>query len=390
MKITMCIIAAASLGLATAAIAQHAPAIVGQDKPSRVIQGEQIAAMPQPVPDLQDAKKAPTLTIGDKAPKPRVQKILKGNTDFDGFTPGKVTVMEFWATWCGPCKTGMPHLSELQKEYQDRGVDIIGVSNEKLALVESFIAKPQWDKKTNYTIAVDQDGATNNAYMKAAKRNGIPCAFVVDGEGRVAWIGHPMSMDEPLKKIVAGDWDRDKFRGDYERSQKAGRMMSDVRRAMRNAQSSKNYGPAMKMLNAAIAEMPDDVNLKMMKFQTMVGPMNDPEGYQTGWAILKANRDNAMMMNAIAWYTLDDAAVTDRDYEFAMAAAKAGEAASGGSNPAILDTLARAYYEMGDFDMAVKVQKKAVEKSDDDAMGQSIREQLQKYEAAAKSGRKTA
>jgi hypothetical protein len=45
---------------------------------------------------------------------------------------------------------------------------------------------------------------------------------------------------------------------------------------------------------------------------------------------------------------------------------------------------------MGDFDMAVKVQKKAVEKAGDDAMGESIRTQLEKYEAAAKAGRKTA
>ncbi len=390
MKISMYIIAAASLAFAAGAIAQHAPAIVGQEKPSRAIEGEQIAAMPQPVPEAQDAKKPRTLTIGDSAPRPNVQKILKGNTDFDGFTPGKVTVMEFWATWCGPCKAGMPHLSELQKEYKEQGVDIIGVSNEKLAVVESFIEQPQWDKKTGYTIAVDRDGATNAAYMKAAKRNGIPCAFVVDGEGKVAWIGHPMSMDEPLKKIVAGKWDRDKFRGDYEKSQQAGRMMTEVRRSMRNASRSGDYREAMKLLDAAIAKMPDDPGLQMMKFQTMIGPMNDPEGYQTGWAILKANRDNAMMMNAIAWYTLDDAAVSDRDYEFAMAAAKAAEAASGGTNAAILDTLARAYYEMGDFDMAVKVQKKAVEKSDDDAMGASIREQLEKYQAAAKAGRKTA
>ena len=284
----------------------------------------------------------------------------------------------------------MPHLSELQKEYQDQGVDIIGVSNEKLAVVESFIKQPQWDKKTGYTIAVDRDGATSNAFMKAAKRNGIPCAFVVDGEGKVAWIGHPMSMDEPLKKIVAGKWDRDKFRDDYEKSQQAARMMTEIRRTMRNASRSGDYREAMKVLDAAIAELPDDANLQMMKFQTMIGPMNDPEGYQTGWAILKANRDNAMMMNSIAWYTLDDAAVSDRDYEFAMAAAKAAEAASGGTDAAILDTLARAYYEMGDFDMAVKVQKKAVEKADDDAMGASIREQLEKYQAAAKAGRKTA
>ena len=145
MKISMYIIATASLAFAAAAIAQHAPAIVGQDKPSRVIEGEQIAAMPQAVPETQDAKKPRTLTIGDAAPRPDVQKILKGNTDFDGFTPGKVTVMEFWATWCGPCKTGMPHLSELQKEYQGlsskKGEDIADLTkSSNIGLVKSVLS----------------------------------------------------------------------------------------------------------------------------------------------------------------------------------------------------------------------------------------------------------
>ena len=117
-------------------------------------------------------------------------------------------------------------------------------------------------------------------------------------------------------------------------------------------------------------------------------PMNDPEGYELGWTLLKRNRDDAMFLNSIAWYTLDDPAVGDRDLEFAMAVAKAANTAAGGNNAAILDTLARAYYEKGDLDMAIKIQRKAVEKSDGGSMSEGIRTQLQKYRDEASSGRK--
>ena len=141
-------------------------------------------------------------------------------------------------------------------------------------------------------------------------------------------------------------------------------------------------------LDAAIEEMPEDTGLQMMKFQTMIGPMNDGEGYDLGWKLLKRNRDDAMMLNSIAWYTLDDPTVGDRDFEFAMAVAKAANTAAGGNNPAILDTLARAYYEQGDLDMAIKIQRKAVEKSDGGPMAEGIKTQLQKYRDEASSGRK--
>ena len=80
----------------------------------------------------QDAKKppkegkpAPSLKGGDPAPPLKVSKWLQGEP-VKAFEPGKVYVVEFWATWCGPCIAFMPHLAELQAEYKDKSVTVIG------------------------------------------------------------------------------------------------------------------------------------------------------------------------------------------------------------------------------------------------------------------------
>ena len=111
-----------------------------------------------------------------------------------------VHVVEFWATWCPPCRTSIPHLTELQEKFKDRGVNIIGVSNEELATVESFVKK--MGDKMAYTVAIDA-GATSKGYMGKYGVGGIPHAFVVK-DGAVVWHGHPMAelegaIDDALK-----------------------------------------------------------------------------------------------------------------------------------------------------------------------------------------------
>lgn len=68
-----------------------------------------------------------TLKVGDPAPPVKVFKWVKGNP-VESFEKDKVYVMEFWATWCGPCKAAMPHLSEMARKYAGKvtftGVDI--------------------------------------------------------------------------------------------------------------------------------------------------------------------------------------------------------------------------------------------------------------------------
>ena len=111
-----------------------------------------------------------------------------------------VHVVEFWATWCPPCRTSIPHLTEIQEKYEDRGVKIVGISNEDLATVKPFVKK--MGDKMAYTVAIDA-GGTSKGYMTKYGINGIPHAFVVK-DGAVVWHGHPMAeldgaIDDALK-----------------------------------------------------------------------------------------------------------------------------------------------------------------------------------------------
>ncbi len=129
-----------------------------------------------------------TLKVGDTAPKLEVAEWVKG--DEVKFEPGKVYVVEFWATWCPPCRKSIPHLTELQEKYKDRQVTIIGVTMEESGTVKPFVEKQA--EKMVYTVAIDAEGKTSKAYMDAVGARGIPHAFVIDKEGKLAWHGHPM------------------------------------------------------------------------------------------------------------------------------------------------------------------------------------------------------
>ncbi len=84
-------------------------------------------AQDRPAPPPETATPAPTLKAGMPAPEFRVESFLKGKP-FTAFEKGRIYIVEFWATWCGPCVLSMPHLSELQREYADKGVTICGVN----------------------------------------------------------------------------------------------------------------------------------------------------------------------------------------------------------------------------------------------------------------------
>src|SRR5262245_57999250 len=95
------------------------------------------------------------LVAGAPAPTLAVEKWVKG-APVQEFAKGKVYVVEFWATWCPPCIASMPHLSELQRTYKDKGVTIIGMTSidsrgNDLAAVEKMVA----DKGAgmDYTVA---------------------------------------------------------------------------------------------------------------------------------------------------------------------------------------------------------------------------------------------
>jgi thiol-disulfide isomerase/thioredoxin len=153
---------------------------------------------------------AASLKVGDPAPALKASRWLQGE-EVKNFEPGKVYVVEFWAAWCGPCIAFMPDLAELQVQYKDQGVtiigftarDVLGVPDNTEARAAGFVKKR--GPKLKYTFAYADDSAASDAWMKAAGRTAIPCSFVVDKTGRIAYIGNPMYLGAVLPRVVAGN-----------------------------------------------------------------------------------------------------------------------------------------------------------------------------------------
>jgi len=170
----------------------------------------------------------PSLTIGSAAPSLDIEHwVQNGNGAFDPvttFVKDHVYVVEFWATWCGPCVASLPHLAALQEEYTDKQVQIISITAEDPKTVDDFLDREVRgeDEKTYreltaaYCLTSDPDRSCDTDYMEATEQRGIPTAFIVGKDGHIEWIGHPMSMDEPLASIVNSTWDRERFATEFE------------------------------------------------------------------------------------------------------------------------------------------------------------------------------
>jgi thiol-disulfide isomerase/thioredoxin len=147
-----------------------------------------------------DAKVA-RAKLGDAAAPVVAQEWVKGGP-VDVKDGKAIYVVEFWATWCGPCRMSIPHLSELQKQYKDKGVVVVGVSNEDPATVKPFVSK--MGAQMDYTVICDDALTTTMGYMEAYGLNTIPTAFLVSKDGHVVWHGHPMAgLDRAVADLVA-------------------------------------------------------------------------------------------------------------------------------------------------------------------------------------------
>jgi thiol-disulfide isomerase/thioredoxin len=152
-------------------------------------------------------QRIPPLAIGDRAPRLAVDRWMQG-APIAHFEPGTVYVLEFWATWCQPCRKSLPQMDALARRYQGRGLQVIGVAASEEggpARLEAFLEK----KKLSYPIAFRASKDMYDGWVRAARGSGLPWVFVVDRNGRIAWWGQPFygAFDGALDAVLAGTWD---------------------------------------------------------------------------------------------------------------------------------------------------------------------------------------
>lgn len=330
----------------------------------------------------------PTLKLGDPAPKLQTGKWVQGDP-VTGFQKGTAYVVEFWATWCGPCKVSIPHLNEKYLKYKDKGLVVIGQDcwEEDDTLVEPFVKK--MGDKMSYRVALDDKngsvkGKMSDTWMAAAGQDGIPTAFVVDTNGIIAWIGHPMTLeDSVIDQVLAGKYDIKKAIAQAEQEKKNDAEIQKLGANLMMAMQTKDWDAATTNLDAIEKLLPaaDRDAVSMPRFAVAIGKKDYPAAYKIAQQVSDANKDDAAKQNALAWDIVADPSIEQRDLNLAETLATRANDAAKGQEPVILNTLARVQFMRGKKDDAIATQTKAVALADD-----NMKEQLQSMLDSYKKG----
>ena len=140
--------------------------------------------------------------IGSVAPDFSLKSVPDGKTVTLSSLRGKAVVVNFWATWCGPCKIEMPWLVDLQKKYGDQGLQIVGITKDDTN--EATIAKFTQKMGVNYTVLVGNQQVVD-LYGGVG---GLPTSFFVNRSGKVVHeivgLDSESKFEDAIKKALSG------------------------------------------------------------------------------------------------------------------------------------------------------------------------------------------
>ncbi len=335
---------------------------------------------------------AASLKVGDLAPELKVARWLQGEA-VTRFEPGKVYVIDFWATWCGACIRCMPHLAELESRYKSKGVTVIGFTSRDILgnpgsnsdeKVERFVKKR--GPMLGYRFAYAPDDTTCNAWMKAAGRNHLTCIFVVDRTGRIAYIGGPLFLNLALQKVLAensnakgvGD-EMAKVEAEYQN------LCADVDRDQKAffERDPEIFFHALDSFEAKHPQLADRLPVTIFKLLLLLkqGNLYESRNYAQQLVVKAIEQRNVFMLEALN-VNLSEKKENKELVLLAVRAAEALVRIDGGTNAYSLLRLAETHLVSGDRIKAKEYARKAIEAT----AGESADFQQEVEKAARKLG----
>lgn len=310
----------------------------------------------------------------------------------DWLRPGAIadsgcTVLAFWAPWNAASVNTLPYLSRLSARHRDAAFAVVAVAQPdangatRERAVEALAAL---EDEPLFGAVWDASGAAFANFARASGNALMPVAAVVDAQRRVAWIGHPLLLDVPVARVLAGTWDP--ATGPAETLELQQQFLA-VSRAAAPRLEAAEAGAVLAELDAFAARCPERAqDLAEARYHLLVQAGREDEAHVQGLRVVELARaaHDARTLNALAWSIANpDVEREERDLALALYAATCAAQLKRWRDPWTLDTLAAVHWCLGDRARALEVQSEAVAAAaGSGATADKMSERLRHYQGA--------
>lgn len=335
--------------------------------------------MLQSAPPNQGDVPPPLVGLGVEVPNPP-QAFVAHGAPFEEWPEGKAVLLVFFSPFSKPSLAALQAIE--QQSEMNPGIIVVGIAPDAVDRIQAALENVP-NSLPFPTLLADPTGVWKQTYLTPTGRTRLPVAVAIDRDRTIAWHGRaePRSVGPPLAMLSANMWSQSLF---AERVERSALRINNARRigaARQAAAANGNHQRVLDVFDQAIQTDPKNSVVQADRFEYMIKDMNEPAlGYAYAEDVASRFANDYVTLNDLAWRIVSRARIETRDLEAAMRFCDRANALRAYRDYALLDTLARIYWLMGDGGRALAWQRKAVALAPDSWHGDSTRHNLSVYE----------